>query len=223
MKVWVTRDEPPGGPLSTALRAAGLDVVTEPVIARSALTDAHDEIAALTPGDWLVLTSVFAIEAVAADVATVPQVAVLGDASRRAAESRGFRVVLVSGGDAMSLFDELFRRPPCATICYPRSSQAKLPDVPPGVNLVSPVLYETVPLPFRRSVLEEADLVAVTSPSAVRAIGRVELPFASIGPSTSATLGELGTTAWIEAPRPSFESLARAIAAQVNASRHHRA
>ncbi len=223
MKVWVTRDEPLGGPLSTALRAAGLDVVNEPVKARSVLTDAHDDIAALTAGDWLVLTSVFAIEAVAADVATVPQVAVLGDASRRAAEARGFRVVLVSGGDAMSLFDELFSRPPRTTICYPRSSQAKLPDVPPGVNLVSPVLYETVPLPFRRSVLEEADLVAVTSPSAVRAIGRVDLPFASIGQSTSATLRELGTTAWIEAPRPSFKSLARAIAAQVNASRHHRA
>ena len=223
MKVWVTRDEPPQGPLSRALRGAGLEVVHEPVIARSVLTDAHDEIAALTPSDWLVLTSVLAIEAVAPDVATVPQVAVLGDSSRRAAQGRGFRVVMVSAGDASSLFDELFIRAPRATICYPRSSQAKVPDVPRGVNFVSPVLYETVALTFRRSVLEDAELVAVTSPSAVRAVGPVDLPFASIGPTTSAALREIGANPWIEAPQPSFESLARAIADHVNASRHHRA
>ncbi|MCH8342377.1 MAG: uroporphyrinogen-III synthase [Planctomycetes bacterium] len=220
----MTRDEPPDGPLSTALRAAGLDVIHEPVLERSVLSNAYDEIAALTSNDWLVLTSVFAIEAVAGDVARVPHVAVVGNSSRRTAEARGFRVALVaSSGDAMRLFHELFIRAHRARICYPRSSQAMVPDVPPGVDFVSPVLYETVAMPFRKSVLEEADLVAVTSSSAVRAVGPVDLPFASIGPSTSAALREIGVRPWVEAPQRSFESLARTIAAQANASRHHRA
>lgn len=224
MKVWVTRDEPPDGPLSTALLGAGLEVHHEPVLKRAVLTDAYKEIAALTADDWLVLTSVFAVHAVAGAPARVPQVAVIGQASRRAAEARGFRVALISpGGGASSLFRELFGRALPATVCYPRSSEARIPHVPVGVRLVCPVLYETVPRPFRRSLLQEVEIVAVTSPSAVRAVGPVDLRFASIGPTTSAALRDIGAAPWVEAPQPSFESLAAAIAAQAEASRHHRA
>lgn len=221
MKTWVTRDEPPDGPLGAALRATGLEVVHEPVIARNALTDARQEIARLGPDDWLVLTSVYAIESVAADVARVPQIAVVSESSRSAAEARGFHVALVSkGGTAKSLFSEL-----CAahgaTVCYPRSSQAELPEVGPGITFVSPVLYETIARPYRKSVVDEVEIITVTSASAVRAIGVLTLPFASIGPSTTAALGEIGITPWVESPQPHFDSLAQAIAAQMNVSRHH--
>jgi uroporphyrinogen-III synthase len=47
MRVWVTRDEETVGPLSTALRAAGLTVVHEPVLARRVVNDAADTISQL--------------------------------------------------------------------------------------------------------------------------------------------------------------------------------
>lgn len=224
MKIWVTRDEPPNGPLSTALRSAGLDVMHEPVLLRRALTDARDEISQLNPDDWLVLTSVYAIEAVAGDVAQVPQVAVVGEASRRAAEARGFRVALVSkGGTAKSLFDELFHLAQGKTICYPRSSQAVEPNTSTGIDLVGLVLYETIEREYRRSIVDEVQVVTVTSASAVRAVGVVKLQYASIGPSTTAALREIGVEPWVESAQPNFDSLAEVIATQVNVSRHHRA
>lgn len=224
MKIWVTRDEPPDGPLSTALRTAGLDVMHEPVLLRRALTDAREEISQLNSDDWLVLTSVYAIEAVAGDVAQVPQVAVVGEASRRAAEARGFRVALVSkGGAAKSLFDELFSMAQGKTICYLRSSQAVSLEAPSGIEVVSRVLYETIAREYRKSIVDEVDIVTVTSASAVRAVGVVKLQYASIGPSTTAALLEIGIQPWVESAQPSFDSLAEVIAAQVNVSRHHRA
>ena len=214
MKVWVTRDELPDGPLSTALRAVDLAVLHEPVLERNILTDATEQIAALTPDDWLVLTSVFAIEQVAAEVARVPRLAVVGDSSRRAAEKRGFRVALVGSGEAASLFEELFNSAACTVICYPRSSEAAVPLAPPGIDLVSPVMYQTQARRFTLSVLKEAEVVAVTSPTAVGAVGACDLPFASIGPKTSAALRQTGIAPWIEAPQRSFKSLAAAIASR---------
>ena len=61
MNVWVTRDEKSDGPLSSALRSAGLGVILEPVLERRVVTDAADVIARLGPDDWLVLTSVYAV------------------------------------------------------------------------------------------------------------------------------------------------------------------
>lgn len=58
----------------------------------------------------------------------------------------------------------------------------------------------------------EADVVTVTSASAVHAVGPLVLPFASIGPSTSKALRELGVEPWIEAAEPNFDALASAIA-----------
>lgn len=224
MKIWVTRDEPPDGPLSTALRAAGLQLVHEPVLLRRALTDAREELARLSADDWLALTSGYAIAAVAGDVAQVPRVAVVTEASRRAAKARGFRVALVSeGGTAKSLFDELFNLARGQTICYPRSSQATPPNAPTGIEIVSPVLYETIAREYRKSVVDEVDIVTVTSASAVRVVGVVELLYASIGPSTTTALREIGLRPWVESPQPNFDSLAEMIATQVNVSRHHRA
>lgn len=224
MKIWVTRDEPPDGPLSTALRAVGLEVVHGPVLLRRAITDAHDEISRLSADDWLVLTSVFAIESVAREVAQVPQVAIVSEASRRAAEAHGFRVALVSeDGTAKSLFGELFDVARGRTICYPRSSQVNQPEAPTGIELVSPVLYKTIAREYRKSIVDDVDIVTVTSASAARAIGPVKLLYASLGPSTTTALREIGVKPWVESPQPNFDSLAEMIATQVNVSRHHRA
>jgi uroporphyrinogen-III synthase len=214
VKVWVTRDETADGPLARALGDVGLEPVLEPVIERRVLGDAHDEIERLGPDDWLVLTSDFAVRAVAADPARVPRVAVVGEASRQAAVDRGLRVELVSAdGTAAGLFGQLATCAQGATVLYPRSSLAGVPELGAGIRVVSPVLYETVPRAWRRGVLEEVDVIAVASPSAVRAVGAVDLPFASIGPTTTAALRDAGLEPWIEAGEPSFAALARAIAA----------
>jgi uroporphyrinogen-III synthase len=215
MKVWVTRDEAADGPLSTALRNAGLEPVLEPVVTRRAMGDARDEITRLGPDDWLVLTSVFAVQAVAVEPARVPRVAVVGEASRQAALALNLRVELVSAdGTAAGLFGQLAECAENTTVLYPRSSLAEAPEVPAGIHVVSPVLYETAPRSWRRSVIEEVDVVAVASPSAVRAVGSVDLPCASIGTTTTAALREAGIEPWVVAAEPSFEALARAIADQ---------
>jgi uroporphyrinogen-III synthase len=255
VKVWVTRDEDERGPLCTALRGAGLTPVLEPVLQRRVVDDASDVIARLKADDWLVLTSPYAVEAVAADPARVPRVAVVSEPSRRAAEARGFRVELVSPrGDGKSLFEVLRVTAKSGTVCYPRSALAKEPQPWPGVELVSPVLYETVARAFDATVIDRVDVIAVASPSAVDAILEVDaglrcdassgsdrrrvpwpspgeagrrhapqraLRFASIGPTTSAALRKHGIEPWLEAPEPSFEALAEAIAAYRTDSRHH--
>ena len=75
-----------------------------------------------------------------------------------------------------------------------------------GKHVVAP-LYAAIPA-FAASRL----VVAVASPSAARAVGRVDLPFASIGPTTTGALRELDVEPWAEACEPTFTALAQAIA-----------
>ena len=220
MRVWVTRDETPDGPFSTALRKAGLTAVWEPVMERRVCHGGADVIEQLGTDDWLVLTSVFAIESAALASSRKPCVAVVGENSRLAAESRGFRVELVSaGGDGESLFRELREKVNRGRVCYPRSSLADPPDPWPGVELTSPVLYETLPRAFDRNVVNGVDIVSVVSPSAVDIVGPVTLPFASIGPITSEALRRIGIEPAVEAPHRTFESLAQAVVDYDNDSR----
>ncbi len=232
MRVWVTRDELSGGPLSEALNNAGLTPVWEPVLERRVLDDGTEDISRLEFDDWLVLTSVYSVEAVALDPARVPRVAVVGDASAKAARERGLRVEHVGNSGANALFRDLSEMVGCGTVCYPRSSLAAPPEPWPGVTFTSPILYETVSRTFDTSVVDRVDVVAVASPSAVTAITdagfvlrdddassgdrhdekEISLPFASIGFTTTATLRRLGVEPWLESPQRSFESLAAAIA-----------
>jgi len=215
--------------LCAALRAVGLTPLCEPVLDRRVVNDAGDLISRLGPDDWLVLTSVYAVETVVLEPSCVPRVAVVSEPSRRAAEARGFRVELVSPrGYGKSLFEALRAKATSGTVCYPRSSLVKEPEPWSGIDLLSPVLYETVPRAFDTSVIDRVSIIAVVSPSAVDAILVVrsklqDKKLASIGPTTSATLRKHAIELWLEAPEPSFEALAAAIAAQTTDSRHHRA
>lgn len=214
----MTRDEGSDGPLSTALRNAGLSVVHEPVLARQVVNDASNALRQLKPGDWLVLTSVYAIEAVAREPARVPRVAVVGEVSRTAAVARGFRVEHVSSGvNAVSLFDDLRTLVTTGRVCYPRSSRTKSPDTWADVELTSPVLYETLPRAFDKTVVSRIDAACIASPSAVDAmnasgINLSAIRLASIGPTTSARVRAVKLKPWLEAPHSNFASLAAAIA-----------
>lgn len=191
----------------------GLAPVWEPVLARHIVDDAREEIAQLGPEDWLVLTSAFAVDAIAAKRACPARIAVVGAATEKAVRARGLQVDLVaSDRTTQSLFDDLRTKVTKGTICYPRSSLADVPAPWPGVELICPIVYETRTRDFDRSVISRVDVISVASPSAVAAIGPVDLPFASIGPSTSAAVRELSREPWIEAPDRSFASLAETIA-----------
>lgn len=216
MRVWVTRDEPNDGPLSAALRAHGLVAVTEPVVERRIVPETLSFIDRLGRDDWLVLTSPFAIQAAACDAARTPRVAVVGEVSRQVAETHGMRVELVGDGDSDSLFSRLREIAHTGRVCYPRSSEAEPREAWAGVELNCPVLYETTARAFDAGVMERVDVAAVASPSAVRAIGAVDLRLASIGPTTSAAIHAIGCEPWLEAPRPSFDALAAAIADQAD-------
>lgn len=226
MNVWVTRDEERDGPLCTALRGAGLGVLWEPVLKRK-LCESWDDaaVADLGADDWLVLTSPFAIELLAGrSDQRKPRVAVVAEASRELAAANGYHVALVSSdGTGATLFEALRQAVNSATVCYPRSSLADPPHAWSGVSLRCPILYETVVRDYDRTIVERVDLVAVASPSAVRAVGSVTLPFASIGPKTTAALHDIGIEPVTEALDRSFQSLAEAIARYANDSRQPRA
>ncbi len=211
--VWVTRDEPENGPLSTALRCARRAVVLEPVITRQLLDPLPAELQQLGPTDWLVLTSRFAIDAIPDTVALIPRIAVVGEKSQRAALDRGMRVQLVApDSTARGLFDRLSRDYSGEHVCYPRSSRSEAPAVPDGLDVSCPILYETAIREYQRDAVTQVDVIALASPSAVAGVGTTALPCACIGPTTSAALRAAGMEPWLEAPQADFASLAQAIA-----------
>ncbi len=231
MRVWMTRDEPPDGPLSTALRKAGLESIYEPVISRRVFAETVESLRQLNSNDWLILTSPFAIQTVPEEIIRIPRIAVVGEISRSAAEAKGARVELMSQSqDAAGLWEALRATVTTGNVYYPRSSKANAPTAWANINLISPVLYGTVARSFDLSVMSRVDVVAVASPSAVAAITEAltgkeraafaDLTFASIGPTTSLALCNLGVEPWTEAEVRSLEGLAQAIAEKAGAELH---
>ena len=224
LTVWVTRDEAHDGPLAAALGHVGLAVRVEPVVRRAVAADPQQLVAHLTDRDWLVLTSPFAARAMSCAAARTPRVAVIGESTKAAAASSGMNVALTATSASRDvLFAELRRTARDGIICYPRSSQATPPTAWAGVQMESPVLYHTEPCRFDRSVMEIADIAVFTSASAVRCVGRMELPAAAIGPRTAAALRAMGIRVVVTSPVRRFAVLAEAIAGYARSSRHHRA
>ncbi len=217
-RVWVTRDESPDGPLANALGDQGLTPVCEPVLETKTVGDAHAEIAALDRDDWLVLTSVRAIHAVAQPAARVPRVAVVGEVSAQIARELGLRVEYVSSsGDSSALWRHIRQHSgDDSKICFPGSSRSLQPSVK-GLQMSMPVLYEVRDRAFDDSIIDRIDIAAFASPSAVHSVatrlGPLAIPAASIGPTTSAAIRQAGGQVVTESPDRSFASLARSIAA----------
>lgn len=215
MRVWITRDEPPDGPLSRALARAGLTGVLEPVLATQVIGDARREIESLCDDDWLVLTSPRAVRSVARPRAR-PSVAVVGESSARIAAERGFRVARISASGAA---DDLWRHIASAArgrrVCFPRSSRSDLPALA-GIDLTAPVIYNVANRAFSDAAVRQCELAAFTSPSAVESVaaqlGDVPMCAAAIGAATRRALEQAGARVLLQATRPGFEALAAAIA-----------
>lgn len=224
-RVWVTRDEPADGSLTTALRGRGLRPVWQPVLRRQLRPDALEALRSIQPGDWLVLTSPFAIDSVAAlSEVRGARLAVVGEASRQRAAELGLHAELMgSEPDAESLFTALGDRVGSGRVLYAHSAASPARAREFRDNWIDCVLYDTIALAYDRAILDRVDIVTVASPSAVRALGTIARPFASIGRTTTAAALALGNSVAVEAARPTFAALADAIAAASQPSRDQRA
>jgi len=216
IRVWVTRDEPPDGPLASALKAEGLCPVSEPVLEAFVVGDARTELAALDQDDWLALTSARAIRAVAQPEASVPRVAVVGEVSAQIARELGMRVEYVSSsGDSRALWAHIKENIAFGSkVCFPCSSRSLAPNLA-GAELMAPVLYTVRDRRFDVSVAQRVDVAVFASPSAVHSVvallGGLSIPSASIGPTTSAAIRKAGGEVLVECPEHSFTSLAKLI------------
>lgn len=223
--VVVTRDEAPGGPLAGLLRAAGARVLHWPTVAIAPPADPEalaQALAALESFDWLVLTSVHAVEAVAARRAALPpslRVAAVGASTAAAARALGWRVdrqpdefhaaaLLASfAGARNGLAGQrvLFPASDLAASALPRGLAAL------GADVARVEAYRTAlaPLDTARCLAAaargEVDVLTFASPSAVdglaAALGDSRLTpllaaaaVAAIGPTTAAALARRGRT-----------------------------
>ena len=239
--VVVTRDEPPGGALAGRLAAAGARVLHWPTVTIAPPLDAaplERALAALERFDWLALTSVHAVEAVAARRASLPQdlrVAVVGAATAAAARSQGFRVdrlpadfssdalPISAAGDAAE-----------CRILFPASDRAASTLVHGlaalGAEVVRVEAYRTTVAALDlRSCLTaaargEVDVLTFASPSSVDALADALAPtafsvllasaaVAAIGPTTAAALARRGRPADAVAEPATLDGLADATVA----------
>lgn len=221
--VVVTRDEPPGGPLAGLLAAAGARVLPWPAVAIAPPADPQPlarALAALAGFDWLALTSVHAVEAVAAlrpDLPPAIRVAVVGASTAAAARALGWRIdrqpdefhtaaLLASfAGDEHGVAG---RR-----VLFPASDRAAtaLPDglAALGAEVVRVEAYRTLPAALdaasclAAAARGEVDVVTFASPSAVDGLAAAlgdaglaallrETAVAVIGPTTAGALVRRG-------------------------------
>ena len=203
MRILLTRPEGRNEKLSDALRAAGHDVVCEPLIAVEPL---GDEPIDLDGYDWLILTSATGAREVRRRArGRARRVAAIG---RATAEAFGGADVIARDSTQEGLLAELPR--PAGRVLFAGAESARRLLVD-ELNADFVPLYRTLEL--RPETVPAADLVVLASPSAARAFagrGR-RTPAISIGPETTAAARELGLTVAAEAATHDLDGLIAAV------------
>jgi uroporphyrinogen-III synthase len=190
--------------------------------------------------EWLVFTSAHAVEAVwrrpgAPSPRAAIRIGAVGPSTARALEARGVSPAVVPrtrGAIGLAKAMGEIATLDGARVLWPRSAIAR-PELrqaltEQGAEVVDPVAYRTTPaagpeLEAFKSLLGQGRIDAATflSPSSARnlaaamggdlaALGR-GTAVASIGPTTSSTLRDLGAPPDVEAPEQTVESLAAAV------------
>ncbi|MEL6795591.1 MAG: uroporphyrinogen-III synthase [Planctomycetota bacterium] len=220
----MTRDEPAGGPLSSALGEEGLVIECDPLLTTVQISDEEEQLRQLSRGDWLVLTSPRAIRCVSPLAASLDlYVAVVGESSRQAAEARRLRVAHVAPEPSASeLWWSLGTRIERARVCFLKSAHAA-PPAPAPRDLIVADLYEINHRSVRPDVLARCSVVAFTSPTAVAAcvkrLGSIPLPAACLGETTARSARRAGAHVLCMPRTPSFAAFAAAIRAALDGER----
>lgn len=243
--VIVTRQEGPDGKLSRSLARRGYRVLNWPVIQTVPVADEAplaSALAGLHRYDWLVLTSPRAAAAVAAHAASIralPQLALVGDESRRRLERAGLEVVVSATADSgRALAKSLATRVSAGDrVLFPAGNLA--PDTIPltlaavGAEVDRIDCYETgflaLDIDQCRGAIAAGDIAAVTfaSSSAVQGL-REALPrelfdrlmaqsvAVAMGEASAQAVAETGYEA-VEAPDSTLAAIADAVAAHCGA------
>jgi uroporphyrinogen-III synthase len=243
-RVAVTRPRERAAALVHALEALGASVLAAPAIsvAPPESWDALDDaLVRLLDFDWLALTSVSAVDAVAARLAlhdalpALPHVAVVGAATARAAQTRLGRVDCVPALHTADGLADALPRPRGTRVLFPAADRARdaLPTVlrARGAIVERVVAYRTLPAPpdaladcAAHASAGTLDAVLLASPSAAQAMARacgaalrasdVRAPLlVCIGPATARACEGLGLRVAAVAAQPSDEALVRALCA----------
>ena len=248
LRVLVGRARHQASALSAGLKSLGAEVIEIPFIEigkPQSYKPLDAALKKLNQYDWLVLTSVNGVEALANRMKKLRinpaafhqlKVAAIGPATRKQIEALGLKVAVVPRRYiAESVVESLRGKVEGKRVLLARAKVAR--DVIPrelrkmGAKVDVVEAYETV-VPTSssmhlRAVIKDAkrspDLVCFTSSSTVRNFVQLlrgqEVPrhtkFASIGPVTSSTLRELGFLVHIEATEYTIPGLIRAIVTKV--------
>lgn len=236
VRIAVTRAGERGSPLADALRAKGATVHEVPLtrIETLDLAPLHDAVRRLVEFDWVLLTSVNAVEHLARVVAergaetamATRRLAVVGLATAAAAEQRGWRTPTVQpeNAQAVGLLDAMASRSDIegARMLYPCAAAARdvLPD---GLRALGAVVesvpaYRSAPDPEGQARVRalvksgEIDLVTVAAPSTVDALLDAlpaehagRLPVACIGPVTARAAKVAGFPVKVESGAATME------------------
>jgi uroporphyrinogen-III synthase len=234
LRVAVTRDEGPDGPLACALRRRGLTPVCCAVVRESDSPEPERlrrAARALDRYDWLVVASARAVDALVAAGATAPlpaalRTAAVGPATAASLVAHGAQAPRVAPQAGAAALVEVLREAdawPGRRVLLPRAANGS-PELGAalrhwGAEVEEIAAYGTLERPRDEIVASwqaaAADAVVVASPSAARAlVGAVGVasvrrlePVIAIGPTTAMALVAQGVAAVVP-PRADFESLA---------------
>ncbi|MEM1423461.1 MAG: uroporphyrinogen-III synthase [Planctomycetota bacterium] len=213
---WVTRDEPESGPLCSALRDQGCEPHLDPLVRCEPLSDGRACLETMREGDWLVLTSPRAVALIdAGAVQPGVRIAVVSEASARAARARGLDVGLVSPTpSAAGLWRAIATQRGAGDVVFAKSVQAPSPPASVG-PVVCHDLYTTLPRTPDPSSAGRSGCVTFTSPTAVRSFDAqlpgCNLPRVCLGETTARSARERAQGRVVVAREPSFRALAEAV------------
>jgi len=209
-RIVVTRPTGREEPLVTRLRDRGHEVVHTPLVALEPLGDEPVDVGGY---DWVVLTSVTGARELRRRMRGTPRrVAAIGLAT---AEAFGGADVVATTSTQEGLLEALPPAPGRVLFAGAEGARQLLPDTL-GADVVA--LYRTVEL--TPAGWPACDLVVLASPSAARALARVErtVPVVSIGPATTRAAHAAGLAVAAEARSSDLDGLVEAVEQVVRAS-----
>lgn len=209
-RVVVTRPAGRERELLDALEAAGHDARHVPLVAIEPVGDGPVDVAGY---DWIVLTSAIGARELRRRMEGTPRrVAAIGPAT---ADAFGGADLIASTSTQEGLLAALPSAPGRVLFAGAEGARELLPD---SLDADVVTLYRTVELTPRN--WPGCDLVVLTSPSAARALGRLDsaAPVATIGPETTRAAVAAGLTVAAEAEAASLDGLLAAVERSLAAS-----